>query len=122
LRNLAETCLALRQPVEAAQAARELAELMAGRPGELYDAARFLARCAGTAKEGMADGTLTDDQQRRYADEAIATLRSAVTAGWSNAKHTANDPALASLHARADFRFLIMDLTDRSFPADPFQR
>ena len=55
-----------------------------------------------------------------YADEAIALLRQAVAAGWVNASRTATDPDLTSLHNRNDFRRLVTELLDRTFPADPF--
>jgi serine/threonine protein kinase len=66
-----------------------------------------------------ADGSL---ETARYADEAMASLTKAVTAGWKNAAHTASDPDLAPLHGRDDFRRLVAGLFDRVFPADPFAR
>jgi len=60
--------------------------------------------------------------KKRYADEAMAALRTAVAAGWSNAPHTARDADLAPLRDRADFRQLLAELFGRGFPADPFAR
>src|SRR2546430_13729974 len=45
-RNLAETCLELGEPGEAAKAAESLASVSSGRPLETYFAACFMARCA----------------------------------------------------------------------------
>lgn len=48
-------------------------------------------------------------------------LRAAVTAGWSRASWTANDPDLDPLHPRDDFQRLLAEMFDREFPSDPFE-
>jgi predicted esterase len=40
---------------------------------------------------------------KQHPDDAVATLRKAAEAGWSDAGHTAQDPDLESLRARADY-------------------
>jgi hypothetical protein len=63
-----------------------------------------------------------EGDRTQYADEAMAMLHSAVAAGWSSAERTARDPDLLPLRDRADFRRLLAELFDRSFPKDPFAR
>jgi hypothetical protein len=78
----------------------------------MYFAAGELARCA----EAEADAT----RRRALGDEAIGTLRRALEVGWSDAGRLARDPAFLAVRGRADFRALLDQLMDRSFPADPF--
>jgi eukaryotic-like serine/threonine-protein kinase len=112
--NLAETLRALGRADEVAGATRERMRLWPGNPLQLYNLACEFALCVPIAREAAAG--------RRYADEAMGALRAAVAAGWSNAAHTARDPDLAPLRQRPDFRTLLAELYDRSFPADPFAR
>ena len=65
----------------------------------------------------MASGTT---ESAGYADEAVATLRAAVAAGWSDGVIMARDPDLTPLRDRDDFRGLVLGLLDRAMPADPF--
>jgi tetratricopeptide (TPR) repeat protein len=58
--------------------------------------------------------------QEAHADEAMAALKRAIDAGWSDAARIARDPDLESLRSRADFRELLRTLLDRTFPTDPF--
>ena len=54
-----------------------------------------------------------EDEQRREAQHvaaALATLRQAVAAGYSDFKHLASDPDLAPLRDREDFKKLLTEL------------
>jgi hypothetical protein len=51
---------------------------------------------------------------------AVDVLRGAIAAGWRDAAHTSHDPDLIPLHDRNDFRRLLAELLEVSFPADPF--
>jgi hypothetical protein len=55
----------------------------------------------------------------QYAAEAVATLRSAVAAGFSDGDQMIRDPDLDPLRSRSDFQLLMMDL---AMPAVPFGR
>jgi len=57
----------------------------------------------------------------RKADEAVAKLRRAVECGWADAKHTAADPDLESLRARADFRELLERMGPKEVGFQPSQ-
>ena len=100
-----------RVAVEVMRVAREGAELAQRNPGDLYSAACGLALCVGPAPP---------EQRQALADEAAEMLKQAVAAGWNNAQLTNRDPDLASLHDRDDYRSLVAELFDRSFPAEPF--
>lgn len=53
------------------------------------------------------------------ADEAMAALRSAIAAGWRNARHTATDEDLAPLRARDDFKRLLTDMSAVAIKTQP---
>jgi serine/threonine-protein kinase len=105
---------ALGRADEAAGATREGMKLWPRNPGELYNVACEFALCIPIAKDEVG--------RARHAAEAMAALHDAVTAGWSDAAHTARDADLNPLHDRSDFRRLLSELFDRVFPADPFAR
>jgi len=112
--NHAQALRAVARADEAAGAARDRMKLWPGNPDRLYNAACEFALCVPIAREAAA--------KKRYADEAMAVLRTAVAAGWSNAPHTARDPDLAPLRERPDYQALLAELFDRAFPADPLAR
>src|SRR4029077_4054735 len=97
-KGLAQALRAIGRPDEAAGAASDRMKLWPGNPGELYNAACEFALCVPIAREAAA--------KKRYADEAMAAMRAAVAAGWSNASHTARDPDLAPLRERPDYQAL----------------
>jgi serine/threonine-protein kinase len=109
--NLAKVYQALNQPTDALRVIRELAKLSRDDPTHLYGVACAQALCVPLVHR---------EQQRALADEAVQTLKQAILAGWSDAGWASRDPDLAPLHARTDFRRLIVDLFDRTFPAEPF--
>jgi hypothetical protein len=120
--NLTRTCLALRRVGEAANAARELAELTPADSTALYDVSCLLSHCAASARGVLADGTGADARSAAFRDEAMEVFKRAIAAGWSRANYTARDPGLAALHDRADFRVLLAEMFDQEFPRNPFGR
>jgi serine/threonine-protein kinase len=110
--GLAGSLRALKRVDEAADAARELVRLGAKDPARFYEAARNLASCVTIARD--------KSQKEAMAVEAVQTLTAAIAAGWSDARRTSRDPDLIALRERDDFRRLLAELFDRSFPVDPF--
>jgi tetratricopeptide (TPR) repeat protein len=110
----------LGQPAEAVSAMQELRTFWTGNPGELYDIARELARCASLVRGGKI-GCPSDQKVafHTYAGQATDALRQAIQSGFRDAERMRMDPDLGSLHRRADFRELLGDLV---FPVDPFVR
>ena len=114
LDNSARAFLGLRNAPDAADAARELASASAGDADMLFKAAGSLACCMPLAADRR--------QASRYGDEAMAVLKQAVAAGWTNANGLDHDPHSSSIRDREDFQKLLLELFDKSFPADPFAR
>jgi hypothetical protein len=104
----------LGRPGEAAEAARAWIALWPTNPVELYNGACTLALCASQETRTV--------EADHLAAEAVLALQSAISAGWSDANHTAGDPDLTVLHDRPDFQAALARLWDRSFPKDPFAR
>jgi tetratricopeptide (TPR) repeat protein len=119
LRRLSGVELQLRHPTEAANAARESATLASGNRDVLHDLACLVARCAALSEGPLADdGSRTANEgPKTYVDEAMAYLKQAIAAGWSNLGRTATNPDLKRLHPRRDFQEIVFD---RIFPAMPF--
>jgi serine/threonine-protein kinase len=82
-------------------------------PTELYDLACELSRCLPIVRA---------QEKESLAAEAMGALRAAINAGWSDARRTAHDGDLSPLRDRADFQRVLVDLFDRGFPKDPFER
>jgi eukaryotic-like serine/threonine-protein kinase len=59
------------------------------------------------------------DPRHSRADRAMKFLRQGIEGGYRDEPHIRNDSDLVSLHDRADYRLLMLDL---GFPTDPFQR
>jgi len=110
--GLAETLRFQGQVKEAAQVIRIRRGLWAENATELYNAACELSLCVPIARR--------PGEAHELAAEAVNALRAAIAAGWNDAAKTSRDPDLAPLHGRDDFRRLLGELFDRSFPADPF--
>jgi tetratricopeptide (TPR) repeat protein len=65
---------------------------------------------------------LSDEERAkrdRYADRAIAALRSLIDGGFRSAELIASDTDFEFVRSREDFQLLMMDL---AFPAEPFAR
>jgi tetratricopeptide (TPR) repeat protein len=121
--DLAGTWLAQANHRQAAEIASELVGLDPQRPESHVESGRILARCAAVAmNEGERSASERAGRARRYADESFAALRRAVELGYSNHARWGDDPDLAAVHARSDFRDWYHDLIDRAFPIDPFAR
>ena len=113
LKNLSQVERWMDNVAGAMRAARELGELSRGDATMIYHAACGLVQCIPIIQAG---------KRAELADEAMKTLRAAVTAGWSDAARTAQDPTLAPLRGREDFEHLLAELFDRHFPTDPIAR
>ena len=98
---------------------RSLAELEAREnptPTDLYNLACYRALIAGAATEPGSG--LTAAEGRLEAEQAVAALRRAFAAGFTDLSLAREgDPDLAPIRSRPDFQYLMMDL---AFPADPF--
>ncbi len=110
LLKLATVYYALNQTAEAVWTKEELVALAKKNPSDLYGAACGLALSVPLVQGG---------QQQALAADAVQTLKQAVAAGWSDAQKTGQGPDLAPLRDRNDFRRLLAELFDRSFPANP---
>jgi eukaryotic-like serine/threonine-protein kinase len=112
--QLAISQRALGRVDEAAETTRERIKLWPNNPAELYDGACEFALCVPIG--GGAP------RKRALADQAMATLRAAVAAGYKDGVWMSRDTDLVALHDRDDFLRLVAELFDRSFPNDPFAR
>jgi hypothetical protein len=77
-------------------------------PGDLYLLACNHSLLAGAA--GQSGSGLSTTDREAEAAKALATLRGAIAAGWSDAAHLRVDPDLAPLRPRPDFQKLLADL------------
>ena len=111
LMRLVQAHKALNHPAEVLRAARELAALPRGNSSDLYNVA-----CALAITVSLTPG----EQRQALATEAVQALKQAIAAGWNDAGLASRDPDLASLRDRDDYRRLVAELFDRSFPTDPF--
>jgi serine/threonine-protein kinase len=107
------------RPVEAVASLRESIAVLRGSSQaaflSLYDIACAQSLLSAAAAE--AGSGLTADEGRAYADEAVATLRRCVVAGFHNVPWMLADPDFAPLRDRPDFRLLALDM---AFPSGPF--
>jgi tetratricopeptide (TPR) repeat protein len=110
---VARSLLELGRSAEAIALARQASELFEQRHGtdasSLYKAACYRAVTAAAirASDQSAQGAKEADAE---ADRAMAWLKQAVAAGWSNAAHLAVDHDLDALRARDDFKALVAEL------------
>jgi hypothetical protein len=116
--KLAEAHRELGQLAEAVSTIQELRRFWAGNPGELYDMARELARCASLAQGGKT-GCPSGQEVAFQTNAGQATHAScqAIQGGFRDAKRMRIDPDLDSLRGRADLRGRLLDLGS---PVDPF--
>ena len=111
------------RPAEAATAALERRKLWPDDPVELVSVAGDLAGCIPlVAKPAGAPTAEHQAQCRTYGDLAMDALHRAIARGFQDVDRLGRDPDLDPLRSRADFRQALMDLRDRTFPADPFVR
>jgi serine/threonine-protein kinase len=71
----------------------------------------LVCRLVGKGKSAQELSPAERTDQERFALEAIALLKQAAAAGFSNPSHYKNDPALVSLRSRPDFRELVQSLS-----------
>ena len=109
----------LGQTAESVSTMAELRKFWKGNPGELYEIARELARCATCVDGNNVDYAARQETAGNYEVQALDALRQAIQSGLSSAERITTDPDLASLRTRPDFRAFVMDL---SFPHNPFAR
>ena len=66
-------------------------------------------RLLGTADLQLGESLTADQQTRRqeYIDLALACLREAIAAGWSDFDHMQQDPDLAVLHQLPEFEEML---------------
>jgi serine/threonine protein kinase/tetratricopeptide (TPR) repeat protein len=93
----------------AAESAAKLKERAGDRAELLYDAACGYAVCASAAKQ-KPDRSAGAPESESLAGEAIALLRRAMAHGFRDAAHMKQDPDLAALRERQDFKSLIVEL------------
>jgi tetratricopeptide (TPR) repeat protein len=74
-------------------------------PGELY-----VLACVHALNSARASN---EDDRRHEAEEAVAALRRAIAAGWRDRDQLREDPDLASLRDRDDFRALVGETLSR---------
>ncbi len=89
----------------------------------LLDSARAYALASALNASGSRPGTAARDREQRYQAEAVKLLNRAWQANPGRPSEflsfLTRTPQLEPLHARADFRALLLDV---GFPADPFAR
>jgi tetratricopeptide (TPR) repeat protein len=102
------------QPSEAAADLRRAVELFAKDPAldvnARYERSRALALLAGLGEE--AKSGVTKAEAALFADQAIASLRDAIKAGW-NKPDALEEPDFGSLRGRDDFKKLLAELEAR---------
>ena len=95
---------------EAAQAAAKLRELDNVDKDQLYNAARVFSRCAASIKPEDGAKVLTAEkvkQRQAWIDDALASLRHAIAAGYKDFDHMQKDADLASLRSSPEFEIII---------------
>jgi tetratricopeptide (TPR) repeat protein len=105
--GLTEVQLALGRPADAAATARRRRDLAPNDPDRLYGVACHLALCVPLIGKGKSEPTAAEAERRRCADEAMEVLRQAVAAGYKDWPPLEEDPDLAPLRGRPDYRELL---------------
>jgi WD40 repeat protein/tetratricopeptide (TPR) repeat protein len=95
--SLARLQRRLHRPAEAMHTAEEIRERWPRNPSHLYNAACEMALCVGMVGEGKEEQT-----RRKYTEEALATLRQAVRAGYRDFVHMRQDTDFAAIRAAVD--------------------
>src|SRR5262249_26223929 len=103
--SLMEVQRALGRPGDSFALALERRKLWPGNAAELVRVAGDMALTASVGKDKASPEEQAERQ--RYADEAVATLRQALEAGYPNPQRLESDPHLASLRGREDFQELL---------------
>jgi tetratricopeptide (TPR) repeat protein len=94
-----------------ATTAEELARFRYDPANDTYKAGCLLCRCATLAeKDPRLDEAKRKEFARRYADQALALLRRAVSRGYKNAAEMRGNADLKPLQGREDFKKLLAEL------------
>jgi serine/threonine-protein kinase len=105
---LAETLLRLGEAQEAAATADELVQAAVRPEEDLYQAARYLARCVVlTEKESQLSPSRRRELADGYAARAVALLRQVVQKGYQDVGHLKKDSDLEGLRDRGEFKQLL---------------
>jgi len=106
--RLAETFLKLNDHAAAADAAGQFLAAAVELPRDAYTAAGLFAGCVTLAAQ---DKSLTELRRQElttaYGDRAIAALRQAIDAGYSDRTALATDSSLEAMRSRDDFQTLL---------------
>src|SRR5262249_46412821 len=117
---LAEVEWRLGRARESVDATLERRKLWPDRGWEWDRAGAGIARAAGGVGEGKQGPSPTlEAEKRRYLDLAMDSLRGAASLGFRDAGRLRDDPDLAALRDRVDFRALLAELGDRDIPRKP---
>ena len=95
---------------EAVQAVAKLLELKTATAGQLYNAACVYSLCAAAIKPDEGKRELAAEQsaaRQQHMADALATLREAIKAGWSDFAHMQQDPDLTVLRDLPEFQALL---------------
>ena len=115
LQTLAQSYLGLGDHARMATTADEMARFGYDPPNDTYIAACFLSRCISLAEK---DAKLAEDKRKQlsqsYAEQALALLRQAATRGFRNVSRLKQEPDLAPLRARQEFKKLLADLEGKT--------
>ncbi len=105
------------QPSQAAADLRRAVELWAKVPRlgveSLVERSRVLALLAGLG--GEAKSGVTAAEAKAFADQAVAALRDAMSAGW-NRPNELQEPDFDALRGRDDFKKLVTEVEAKSGP------
>jgi tetratricopeptide (TPR) repeat protein len=105
---LAEALIQLGEHAMAAQTAEELATIIPEGARERLSAATLLARCIPLIdKDVRASEAQRQEMTRHYADKAMTLISDAIRLGLQDREALAQDPALAVLRSRDDFKKLV---------------
>jgi tetratricopeptide (TPR) repeat protein/predicted Ser/Thr protein kinase len=108
---LASVARDLGRPAPAAAASRERAKLWPRNADELYRTACEVALCIPLVGKGKADLTAAEQaQRRRYGEQALDLLRTAVRQGFHDMARLKKDRDLDALRSQEGFRTLLAEL------------
>lgn len=94
---------------EAAQAADKVRELDASTSDKLYNAACVFSLCAASIKAAEGEELTAEQTEQRetWVNDAIATLKQAIAAGWDDFDYMQKDEDLATIRDRPELKALI---------------
>lgn len=101
------------QHAVAAKTAEQFRRLAPNNINNQFNIACCYGRCAAAVAMGRPASELTDQEQathRKYSQQAVAALRSAVSAGFKDKETLATDPDLAPLRDLAEFPQLLAEI------------